>query len=338
MTNKLFWVTVTCYFFCCNAIHAQIDSSKVLKANILGINHIGVTVENLERSYRFYKKTFGLDVAEAKFLKKGTKSEKQAGLGVLDRKIVVLEGPNAGIELMEFDQKGANNLLAIPGPGITHICYQVPSTKPVYDKFATAGATIISRGDKPIDLGGYGIYYTYVRDPDQVLFENEQMDKPHFEEDTWIGHVAIATKNIDKMVDFYSKFLDKKPHRRSVVNKDNSKLDAIGNVDNIRLKGAWFRTENMVFEFWEYQNPKPAEITEPKPLNDIGYSYIAFEVANIQNEYKRLKMNGLEILSKVNSSKYIKEFLMRDPEGNLLLIQELKSERSLKYKKKLMEK
>jgi catechol 2,3-dioxygenase-like lactoylglutathione lyase family enzyme len=331
MANKLLFCLISILLG--KNLFAQIDSSKIEKAHILGINHVGMNVKNLKKSISFYQNVFGLKASETSTYRKQLR--KYANL---NKKTALIYGPNANLEISQFDQKGDDDIMPFQGPGITHVCYQVPTIKPVYSKFQPNSATIFSRGNKPIDLGGYGIYYTYVHDPDKILFENEQMDKPHFEEDTWIGHVAIACTNIDNMVDFYTKFLNKKTHRRSEVLKDNPKLDAIGNVDNIRLKGAWFRTENMVFEFWEYQHPKPIVKTENRPFNAIGYSFIAFEVENAQYEYKRLKKLGMNILQKPIKTNDKTEFKLRDPEGNLLLIQEIKGENSLRNKKKLTEK
>lgn len=314
-------------------LFSQTDSTKIEKAHILGINHIGVNVKDLEKSIAFYENVFGLKASETNVYRKPLL--KYANL---NKKKALIYGPNANLEMTQFDAKGNDEILPFQGPGITHICYQVPSNKPVYSKFSKAGATILSRGNNPVDLGGYGIYYTYVRDPDKILFENEQMDKPHFEQDAWIGHVAIACSSIDNMVEFYTKFLGKTTHRRSEVLKDNPKLDAIGNTDNIRLKGAWFRTENMVFEFWEYQNPKPIAKPRNRPYNAIGYSYIAFEVENARYEYQRLKKLGIKILQNPSVTINKTEFKLRDPEGNLLLVQEIKGLNSLRNKLKLTEK
>jgi catechol 2,3-dioxygenase-like lactoylglutathione lyase family enzyme len=331
MNYKLFIFNLLLLFFS-EKIEAQIDSTKIPKPQILGINHIGVTVKNLPKSVDFYEKVFGLKKVDSiRFLKPLRKTAH------LNRKTTIISGPNANIHLTEYDKKGNENIEPIADPGITHICYQVPSTRPVHQKFTEFGGSWISRGNKPVDLGGYGIQYSYVRDPNQILFENEQMDTPHFQEDTWIGHVAIACTDIDKMVDFYTIFLGKKPHRRSEVNKDNPKLDAIGDIDHIRLKGAWFRTENMVFEFWQYLNPKPDLKLENKAQNSIGYTYISFETENVKQEYKRLKALGIKVLHKPTKAKN-SLFQLRDPEGNLLEIQEIHDSNSLKFKKKLTEK
>jgi catechol 2,3-dioxygenase-like lactoylglutathione lyase family enzyme len=225
--------------------------------------------------------------------------------------------------------------MPIQGPGITHVCYQVASTSPIYAQLNPAGAKIISRGDSPVDLGGYGIYYTYFRDIDCVLVENEQMDKPFFTDKTWVGHVAIACQKIDSMLVFYTKLLGKETHRRSTVNYDNPKLDAIGDIDHIRLKGAWIRLPNMIFEFWEYQNPKPSSVYTK---HEIGYSQISIEVKNIHKAYGDYKNMGFKIVSKLKNMRGESYFEMHDLEGNSLKIIQLDGRNSLKNKKVSTEK
>ena len=40
---------------------------------------------------------------------------------------------------------------------MTHTCFQSPGYDSGWDKFVAMGIDPLSRGDQPIDLGGYGI-------------------------------------------------------------------------------------------------------------------------------------------------------------------------------------
>ena len=57
------------------------------------------------------------------------------------------------------------------GPGMTHTCYQSPEWYSSYEKFKANGADILSRGDQPIDLGGYGVTYAYAYDAEGHMME-----------------------------------------------------------------------------------------------------------------------------------------------------------------------
>ena len=59
---------------------------------------------------------------------------------------------------------------------MTHTCFQSPNYDSGWDKFVAMGIDPLSRGDQPIDLGGYGITYGYAYDPDGNMIELEQLD------------------------------------------------------------------------------------------------------------------------------------------------------------------
>jgi catechol 2,3-dioxygenase-like lactoylglutathione lyase family enzyme len=309
---------------CTNFANAQ--RMTVVIPTIKGIHHVSISVQDLDKSVAFYAQAFAMKEASRSRIKSKIKSEKKAGITHIPRKKAVLQSPNAYFELIEFD--GAKNQplskMPIEGAGITHVCYQMPMAKPIYDKVKTLGATMVSRGDKPVDLGGYGIYYAYTRELNNIMFEMEHFDKPPFSEDVWVGHVSIVTPNIDTLVAFYTQLLGIRPHRRSDSIKPNRKLDDIGGIDSIRLRGAWFKVGNMILEMWEYQNPLTPTPKAVRPFNEIGYQSIAFEVGNIQNEYRRLTGKKMIFLSKPVVQKSDKIVFLRDPDGNLISLQESK--------------
>jgi catechol 2,3-dioxygenase-like lactoylglutathione lyase family enzyme len=313
--------------FCTHFANAQGMTTAVMPTTI-GIHHVSISVQDLDKSIAFYTQAFAMKEASRSRITKSIKSEKKAGIMHISRRKAILQSPNAYFELIEFD--GANNQplskMPIQGAGITHVCYQMPMAKPIYDKVKTLGATMVSRGDKPIDLGGYGIYYAYTREANNIMFEMEHFDKPPFTEDVWVGHVSIVTPNIDTLVAFYTQLLGIKPHRRSDNIKPNRKLDDIGGIDSIRLRGAWFKVGNMILEMWEYQNPLTPTPKTVRPFNEIGYQSITFEVSNIQDDYILLTSGrrNVQVLSKPIVQKDATLFFLRDPDGNLISLQQSK--------------
>jgi catechol 2,3-dioxygenase-like lactoylglutathione lyase family enzyme len=209
--------------------------------------------------------------------------------------------------------------MPIAGPGITHICYQSPANRSIYDKAKANKATVVSRGNAPVDRG-FGIQYAYIKDIDQIMFEIEQLDKPPFDQDHWIGHVALVTHDIDRLVEFYTQLLGHKPHNRIDNIKNSTKLDDIANIDSLKLRAAWFKVGNMQLEIWQFDNPKTIAATAPHSFTKIGYQKIVFEVTDISRDYQRMKTLGANFLSKPVSS----AVLLRDPDGNLLELTELK--------------
>ena len=55
----------------------------------------------------------------------------------------------------------------------------------------------------------------------------------------------------------------------------------------------------------------------PLPFEKIGYHKFAFEVSDIQSDYKRLLASGVEFLSEPVQTDESTEVFGRDPDGNL---------------------
>ncbi len=300
-----------------NLVFSQKDTTA---PTIKGIHHVSLSVKNLESTIAFYKETFALKEFENYEIKKPVLLEKVSKIKHFDRRVAILKGANCDFEFVQFkgSEKQIVSKMRVEGPGITHVCYQIPMEKSIYEKVKTLGAKMVSRGDKPVDLGGYGIYYAYARDENNIMFEMEHFDKPPFKEDIWIGHVSIVTPDIDRLVEFYTKVFGIKPYRR-VDKPKNPKFDDIGDIDGISLSAAWFRLDNMILELWQYHNPITKFPEQTPEFNQIGYHEIALEVVNIENDYKRLCAKSVNFLSKpVN-----KKVFFRDPDGNLWSLNEL---------------
>ena len=317
----------TIVILCCFLTVRSQETPK--NSTIKGINHVSFSVRNLNRSVEFYTAAMALTEINRYRIDTKLNIEKKAGIQHISRNVAVLKGPNAYFELIEFD--GASEMAAsampVSGPGVTHVCYQIPNSKPIYDKIKTLGASIVSRGTKPVDVGGYGIQYAYAKDADGLMFEMEHFDKPKFTEDTWVGHVSIITPDIDRLVKFYTELLGIEPYNRRDI-KNNPKLDDIANIDGLKFRVAWFKTGNMILEMMQFESPITPFTKEPQSFSQIGYHQIDFEVGDIKQEYNKLK-NTVHFLSKPVSSKESSVILAKDPDGNLISLTEYKSNKSM---------
>jgi catechol 2,3-dioxygenase-like lactoylglutathione lyase family enzyme len=310
----------------CPPLFSQNKALADSVSTIKGINHISLSVRDLSRSIAFYKQAIGLEDKILFSIKKRVPVEKKSGIKHAPRKVAILQGPNGQVELIQFrrQNKDAHSNMPVQGPGITHICYQSSMSNSIYSKSKTADATIVSRGDAPVNRG-YGIHYAYIRDGDSIMYEVEQFEKPPFTDAVWLGHVAIVTPDIDRLVAFYTLLLGTKPINRIDNIKNNPKLNDIANIDDLKLRGAWFKVGNMLLEMWQFENPVPKSITEPASFTKIGYQKIAFEVSDIQHEYKRLKDKNVQFLSAPVIDKTVSIVYLRDCDGNLISLHQFDS-------------
>ena len=304
-------------------ILAQQPNTPTTTSGIKGIHHVSLSVRDLDRAALFYTRAIGLAEVRRYQVAGKVPVEKKSGIPHVARNVVLLRGPNGQIELNQFDGAADKPASAMPvqGPGITHVCYQAPAASVLYAKSKASGGTIVSRGAVPVDRG-YGIQYAYAKDPDGILYELEQLDKPPFADSVWMGHVALVTPDIDRLVEFYTKLLGVKPHNRIDNIRNSPKLDDIANIDSLKLRAAWFRTGNMVVEIWQFDNPPTRLPERPLPYTQIGYTHVSFEVSNLGREFQRLRAAGITFLSPPVSTTDSTTVFLRDSDGNLLSLAE----------------
>lgn len=286
-------------------------------SSVIGLNHIGLSVSDLKASIALYTEAASLEVDRSKRLSNSA-AEKASGFGNAPVDRTVLAGPNGYLELSEYEPSlaGPPEEIPVAGPGITHVCFQAPTSRDLYGRFKQLGATPVSRGTEPVDLGGYGVYYAYERDPDGIMLETEHLDDPHFEGPIWLSHVALVSPDIDRLVKFYENLIGFEPTRRS-DKVTGPRFDEVADYDGTFIRAAWFNMTNMILELWQFVNPVTPEAGEPIPFEKIGYNKFAFEVLDIQSDYKRLVESGVKFLSEPVRTDASTEVYGRDPDGNL---------------------
>ena len=299
------------------------DSLKVGTSKIIGVNHVAICVDNLEKSVDFYMKSAGLKTVADEQAIDPTFS--MIAKENLSGRLQVLKGPNTYIRIMEFDQKasgGPESILKPEGPGPTHICYIAPKADPIDGQFVKNGATWESSRDAMVDMRGVGYMYGYLRDPDGVMLEVELAPEPNFRGHMWFGHIATATPDLTKTIEFYKKVLGYEPYRRS-DDIEGEGYDEVVGIKGVKLHGAWFRVAAFYsLEFWQFVNPKTEVSTRISRPNEIGYNLIALETTDIDEDFTRLKSLGISLETDIVDVEDGRAFYFRDLDGNLLALME----------------
>ncbi|MEM7613279.1 MAG: VOC family protein [Pseudomonadota bacterium] len=323
----------------CQTTPLSVDKAASIRdtqTSILGINHIGLSVRDLDLALSFYQTASGFELVSRETVDSNPAADEFFGQPGIRYEIAVLKAPNMMFELIEF--AGNRDLPAATkprnGPGMTHTCFQSPIEDPGFDKFVTAGATPISRGGQPVDLGGYGVTYAYAYDPEGNMIELEQLDGAVLQrtdydtaveergENLWMSQVAIATPDIDRLMQFYAEVLGIAPYRITEVG-GNNKIDAIVDFDNTRIIGGWFRMNqaSKVMEFWQFLNPATPSTTMPRAVTELGYTF-SLEASDIQAEYRRLVSLGVGVVSEPVQMGNFWQFLARDVDGNVFSVRQ----------------
>ncbi|MBL6804660.1 MAG: VOC family protein [Pseudomonadales bacterium] len=291
----------------------EIDPNSTIAdspTTLLGINHIALSVRDLDAAVAFYQGVTGYEIIRRETVS-GPEADTLFGMPNIRYKTVVLEAPNMLFELNAFSHNADKPLTRMPaqGPGMTHTCFQSPSNDSAFDRFKAAGADILSTGGEPIDLGGYGVTYAYAYDAEGNMIELEQLDPGPLQSgaynerwaekgyNSWMTQVALVTHDIVALTDFYEKILAFSPYRDGdYVN--NVRMGEITGIENLSLLASWFRMNerSKTIELWQYRNPVTEKYSGKRGVTDFGYSF-SIEAGDIHAEVARMTKLGVEFVS-----------------------------------------
>ena len=139
------------------------------------IDHVGITVSDLDRALGFYRDLLGLSVVADSTISEPGVAE-LLGLDSVELRIVDLDsGDGRIVELIEYlHPKGRRSDYESSDAATEHIAFTIDDLAAVGDRLARAGAKIVSRRPLTIsDPGGSfdGAICLYVRDPDGAILE-----------------------------------------------------------------------------------------------------------------------------------------------------------------------
>jgi catechol 2,3-dioxygenase-like lactoylglutathione lyase family enzyme len=138
---------------------------------IKSINHIGISVQDMDRSLAFYRDILGMEVLNAAEYDDQPVVDTILGLKNARVKVVMVGMGGVRFELFEFSHpkpKDHQPQQPVCEYGISHFCLQVDDLHQEYERLLAAG---VSFHCPPQELGKPGAYGTYARDPDGNVFE-----------------------------------------------------------------------------------------------------------------------------------------------------------------------
>ena len=108
---------------------------------IKGINHIGISVSDLDRSIDFYRNLLGMEVVVRRPFD-GPQYEEVLALPGTRGMVALLRSATAQIELFEFVEPApvrANARRPVSDYGITHLCIEVTDIESEYARLKSRG-------------------------------------------------------------------------------------------------------------------------------------------------------------------------------------------------------
>ena len=141
-----------------------------------------------------------------------------------------------------------------------------------------------------------------------------------------VHHVAISTADLERAIEFYEGLLEFEVVVRFEWPVGSMVADLVTGLEGSSAKAAILRAGNAHIEIFEYSSPKPKTGDPNPPVCDHGITHIALDVIDIDAVYERLKSAGMRFhcppqpVGGGSRATY-----GRDPDGNVIEIQELPS-------------
>lgn len=140
------------------------------------LDHVGLTVADIDRSVNFYSTIFDLKVIGRG---DGDADWIAAGLGVPNAKLATahLEGENIKLELLQYVRSSGEAVAPRNNDvGAAHICFPVDDIEEAYAELVAKGARFIAP-PSPSFMEGKGFRFAYLLDPDNISVEILQHQK-----------------------------------------------------------------------------------------------------------------------------------------------------------------
>lgn len=137
-----------------------------------------------------------------------------------------------------------------------------------------------------------------------------------------IHHFAVHVHDMDRMMKFYKEAFGFELVGEAFSWSDSEFIDKIVDVKGSAARGAMLRAGTCYIEIFQYSEPKP-KVSEPLNPYDKGYTHFCVDVTDIEEEYTRLKGLGMTFSQPGPIDVgHVKSIYGRDPEGNLIEIQQ----------------
>ena len=302
---------------------------------VRGVNYVGITVSDIDKSSALFAEAFDLKAVQNTPNRSEPLIDNLAGRDGVEFKSRVLRSSNAQLRLMQFsspsNQAKDTPYVEVKGPGIAHVCVQVDSETMAYDKFLDGGATTVGAPEMVQLSSRNPVHYAYARDHDNTMFEVEHVDiaalnLPEPPKNKYrMRHVALASPDIDRLVDFYSVLLEQKNPRRlgRWFAMSGEKFDMVSGLPGTKLKMAFFQVRNMELEIAQILSHPTETPATPRPIDALGHNMIVFDVSDMSAARQKLIQAGGTVVSEPAPMDGGQIMFGRDPDGTLLGFQTL---------------
>jgi catechol 2,3-dioxygenase-like lactoylglutathione lyase family enzyme len=311
-------------------------------AQVTSVGPIGITVKDMNTSVKFYSDVLGFKkISDEEF--SGSDYEQLEGVFGLHTRVVRLQLGDEQIELTDFLTSGGRSIpedAKANDLSFQHIAIVVSDMDRAYEQLRKFNVEFVSTSPQTLPAtipSAEGVKAFYFHDPDKhnlelIYFpEGKGQAKWHIKTDKvflGIDHTAIGVSSTKSSLQFYQTLL-------GIVRKGESfnfgiEQEHLNNVEGASLHITGLRSAaGPGIEFLQYLKPGAGKAyPSDTKASDLWYWQTTLYVDNVESLHNELQVAGYRFVSRelvdlqTNRDKHIKAFIVRDPDGHAMLIEE----------------
>lgn len=311
-------------------------------AQVKAVGAIGITVKDMNTSVKFYSEVLGFNkISDEEFT--GEDYEKLEGVFGLNIRVVRMQLGDEQIELTDYLTSGGRSIPEDAQSNdlyFQHIAIVVSDMDKAYGHLHKYMVMHVSTTPQTIpasNITAAGIRAFYFHDPDmhnlELIYFPKGKGQPKWQNTNGkiflgIDHTAIGISSTEKSLHFYQDLLG--IQRKGESWNMGMEQAHLNNVENASLHITGLRAERGAgIEFLQYIQPG---VGKPYPAdskaNDIWHWQTTLLVDDAESLYNKLREANYKFVSKelvhlqTKDGKHIKAFVVRDPDGHAMLIEE----------------
>ncbi len=140
-----------------------------------------------------------------------------------------------------------------------------------------------------------------------------------------VHHTAISTGDLERSLAFYRDLLGFEPVLDFRWPEGTANMNATHALEETAGRVVLLKAGNAMIELFQYETPVPKPADLDRRLCDHGITHLCLDVDDIDAEYERLSAAGMRFHCPPVDYGSVKCTYGRDPDGNVLELQEIKS-------------
>lgn len=142
-----------------------------------------------------------------------------------------------------------------------------------------------------------------------------------------IHHFTVHVRDLERMKRFYVEAFGFQDPGFAGGWENSPEIDEIVDIRGSAARSLMLVAGNCYLELFQYSNPRPDDAMRPREPYEHGYTHFCVDVTGIEAEVERLRGLGMTFDRPHGPGKpvdvgIVKALYGRDPEGNLIELQE----------------